>query len=82
MFVVIAGGGRTGATLAGTLISQGHEICVVESRPDVLAHVHHLTGLQGKCHDFAGGVLGEGDVPRAMSLRHDERQSGQQAPCR
>lgn len=40
MFLVIAGGGRTGATLAGTLLAQGHEVCVVESRPDVLAHVH------------------------------------------
>ncbi len=40
MFVIIAGGGRTGATLAATLISHGHEIRVIEHRPEVLAHVH------------------------------------------
>jgi trk system potassium uptake protein len=40
MFVVIAGGGRTGAQLANLLISQDHEIRVIESRPDVLERIH------------------------------------------
>jgi trk system potassium uptake protein TrkA len=40
MYVVIAGGGRTGATLAGVLIGQDHEVRVVEHRPEVLAHLH------------------------------------------
>lgn len=40
MFVIIAGGGRTGAQLANLLISQDHEICVVENRPDVLERIH------------------------------------------
>lgn len=40
MYVVIAGGGRTGAQLANLLISQDHEIRVVESRKDVLERIH------------------------------------------
>ncbi|RPJ52374.1 MAG: TrkA family potassium uptake protein [Chloroflexi bacterium] len=41
MFVVIAGGGRTGAQLANLLISQDHEVRVVENRQEVLARIHH-----------------------------------------
>jgi trk system potassium uptake protein len=41
MFVVIAGGGRTGAQLANLLISQDHEVRVVENRNDVLERIHH-----------------------------------------
>jgi trk system potassium uptake protein TrkA len=41
MFVVIAGGGRTGAQLANLLISQDHEVRVVEQRHEVLERIHH-----------------------------------------
>ncbi len=41
MFVVIAGGGRTGAQLANLLISQDHEVRVVDNRRDVLERIHH-----------------------------------------
>ncbi len=40
MFVIIAGGGRTGAQLANLLISQDHEIRVVENRAEVLERIH------------------------------------------
>jgi trk system potassium uptake protein TrkA len=40
MFVVIAGGGRTGAQLASFLVTQKHEVVVIEHRPDILAHIH------------------------------------------
>ncbi len=40
MFVVIAAGGRTGAQLAHLLLSQDHEVRVVESRRDVLERIH------------------------------------------
>jgi trk system potassium uptake protein TrkA len=40
MFVIIAGGGRTGAQLAAMLISQKHEVHVIENRSDVLARIH------------------------------------------
>jgi len=40
MFVVIAGGGRTGSHLASLLISQGHEVRLIESRPESLSNLH------------------------------------------
>jgi trk/ktr system potassium uptake protein len=41
MYVIIIGGGRTGSHLASLLSSQGHEIRVIEQRPEILASVHH-----------------------------------------
>ena len=40
MFVVIAGGGRTGAQLASFLVSQSHEVRLIEHRRDILALIH------------------------------------------
>ncbi len=36
MFVLIAGGGRTGAQLASFLVAQKHEVRLIEHRRDVL----------------------------------------------
>jgi trk system potassium uptake protein TrkA len=40
MFVVIAGGGRTGAQLASLLLAQDHRVCLIEHRREILAHLH------------------------------------------
>lgn len=40
MFVVIAGGGRTGAQLARSLITLDHRVHVVEHRKEILARIH------------------------------------------
>jgi trk system potassium uptake protein len=40
MFVLITGGGRTGSQLATLLLSQNHQVCVVEGRQEVLHHLH------------------------------------------
>ncbi len=40
MFVVIAGGGRTGAQLARILLTQNHEVHLIEDRKAVLARLH------------------------------------------
>lgn len=40
MFVVIGGGGRTGAQLASFLVTQKHEVRLLEHRREVLAHLH------------------------------------------
>ena len=40
MFVLIAGGGRTGTQLATMLTNQNHQVHVVDHRPDVLARLH------------------------------------------
>jgi trk system potassium uptake protein TrkA len=36
MFVIIVGGGRTGAQLACTLLTEGHQIILVEERPQII----------------------------------------------
>jgi trk system potassium uptake protein TrkA len=41
MYVIIIGGGRTGAHLAALLLAQEHEVQVIEHRTDILAYVHH-----------------------------------------
>ena len=40
MFVVIAGGGRTGSQLALVLLSGGHQVLVIEHRSELLARLH------------------------------------------
>ncbi len=40
MFVLIAGGGPTGAQLAALLVAQHHEVRLVEQHRPVLAHIH------------------------------------------
>jgi trk system potassium uptake protein TrkA len=41
MYVLIAGGGRTGTQLASQLTSQGHDVRLIEYRKDILSHLHH-----------------------------------------
>jgi trk system potassium uptake protein TrkA len=40
MFVLIAGGGRTGARLASLLINQNHKVRLIENRRTLLTHLH------------------------------------------
>ena len=40
MFVLIAGGGRTGTTLATLLLEQDHQVRIVEARKEILVHLH------------------------------------------
>lgn len=40
MFVLITGGGRTGAQLASLLLAQNHQVHLIEDRPQILASLH------------------------------------------
>jgi trk system potassium uptake protein TrkA len=40
MFVVIAGGGRTGARLANLLLNQNYKVRLIENRRSLLGHLH------------------------------------------
>lgn len=40
MFVLIAGGGRTGTRLASLLINQNYKVRLIEHRRELLAHLH------------------------------------------
>jgi trk system potassium uptake protein TrkA len=66
MYVLIAGGGRTGATLALTLHEQKHEVRLIEHRPQVLAHLHR---------DIPTELVYEGNPtdPRTLELAGIER---------
>lgn len=61
MNVLIAGGGRTGATVARTLAAARHEVSLIEHRPDVLAHLHR---------ELPTEVIYEGNAgdPRTLEL--------------
>lgn len=63
MYVVIAGCGRVGSSLACQLIAEGHEVCIIDENPDALS-------LLGE--DFAGQfVIGQAidwEVLREASL--------------
>jgi trk system potassium uptake protein TrkA len=41
MFVLIAGGGRTGTQLAMTLLAENHQVRLIEHRRDLLTRLHH-----------------------------------------
>ncbi len=49
MFVIIVGGGRTGAQLARTLLAEGHQIVLVEERPQIIERL--ISGAARKCGD-------------------------------
>ena len=40
MYVLIAGGGRTGMQLCSLLLSEGYKVRLIEHRPDLLEHLH------------------------------------------
>lgn len=60
MYVLIAGGGRTGTQLALMLLEQGHEVQVVDHRADVLARIHR---------ELPTEVIYEGDPTQVDVLR-------------
>jgi len=41
MFVIIAGGGRTGSQLAQVLLAAEHQVIVIEHRRELLTRLHH-----------------------------------------
>jgi trk system potassium uptake protein TrkA len=70
MFVMIAGGGRTGAQLAAFLVSQKHEVVVLEHRHDILAHIHRELPTEVVFHGNATDpdVLERAGAPDAQVL--------------
>ncbi len=40
MFVIVAGGGRTGTQLASLLLAQDHVVHLIDNRPEILARIH------------------------------------------
>jgi trk system potassium uptake protein len=57
MYIVIVGGGKVGSYLAQTLGKQGHDVTVVEFRPE------QCTRLEGELQDNVTLICGDGDEP-------------------
>jgi trk system potassium uptake protein TrkA len=66
MFVLIAGGGRTAATLAQMLAAERHEVRLLEHRREVLEHIHR---------ELPTEIVYEGNAtdPRTLELAGAER---------
>ncbi len=68
MFVLIAGGGRTGTQLASLLLAQNHEIRILEDRREVLANLHRELPTEviyeGRAIDI--NVLEQADIRNAQ----------------
>ncbi len=78
MFVVIASGGRTGAQLANLLLSQDHEVRVVEHREEVLERIHHelptesvIEGDALELHVLEQAGIQHADVMAACTTRDE-----------
>lgn len=78
MFVVIAGGGRTGAQLANLLISQDHEVRVIDNRKEVLERIHRelpteaiIVGDSLELHVLEQAGIQRADVMAACTTQDD-----------
>lgn len=61
MFVIIVGGGKIGTHLLAMLLQGGHQVCVVENRPDVAERIRQ------QCPQGAV-ILGDGSSPEVLAL--------------
>jgi trk system potassium uptake protein TrkA len=70
MFVLIAGGGRTGAQLATLLLAQGYQVRLVEHRREILAHLHRELPTEAVYEGDATDpdVLEQAGIARAQVL--------------
>ena len=59
MFVIVVGGGKVGAHLTRMLLNEGHEVKVIDDRPDVLARLREELPI---------GVVIEGDGSSPTTL--------------
>lgn len=66
MFVLIVGGGKTGANLAELLLKEKHEICVIEDRPEAVADLRR--DLPAECV-----IDGDGSSPTVLEAAGIDR---------
>jgi trk system potassium uptake protein TrkA len=78
VFVIIVGGGRTGAQLASLLLSQDHVVRVIDDRVDVLGRIHHelpteaiVEGDPMELHTLEQADIQQADVVAAVGTRDE-----------
>ena len=59
MYIIIAGGGKTGAHLGGLLMAGGHEVCIIDDRPKVVEALRRET-------PSATVLFGDGADPKVL----------------
>ena len=70
MFVLIAGGGRTGARLASLLLNQNYKVRLIENNRNLLAHLHQElpTEVIYEGHAIEPAILEQGGIREAHVL--------------
>ena len=70
MFVLVVGGGRVGSHLAGLLLQEGHELKVVENRPEILERLRPELPPEALCEGEMSSptVLEAAGIKRANVL--------------
>jgi len=70
MFVLIAGGGRTGARLASLLMNEKYKVRIIENRRDILSHLHQdlPTEVIYEGNPIDPGVLEQTGIRDAQAL--------------
>jgi trk system potassium uptake protein TrkA len=70
MFVLIAGGGRTGTQLAALLVAQDYQIRLIEHRPEVLSRLHRDLPTESVYEGYATDpqVLEQTGIRKAQAL--------------
>jgi trk system potassium uptake protein TrkA len=70
MFVLIAGGGRTGTQLAALLVAQNYQIRLIEHRPEVISRLHRELPTESIYEGYATDpqVLEHTGIRKAQAL--------------
>lgn len=53
MNIIIAGSGKIGATLISSLVSEGHDVVVIDRSPEVIAEITNIYDVMGVCGNCA-----------------------------
>lgn len=63
MNIIIIGGGRIGITLVSSLVSEGHNVTVLDTDPDVISEITNIYDVMGVCGNGADSdILAEANA--------------------
>lgn len=66
MNIIIAGLGKIGETLTASLVSEGHDVVIIDSNPQIIENITNIYDVMGVCGNCADtDTLAEAGVKRA-----------------